>query len=138
MNILAGKYNFTWESHQSLDGKWGTRPISGPANKSGIWGGVFGSVVNGNYDISLSMWSWIKERFEILDFVELVSSSYVLVLTPQSPEIDLGNIKNDVTHIMIISTLFLPIKQLCFMPFTLTKQIQLPLPCPLLCDAIYE
>ena len=90
MNILAGKYNFTWESHLSLDGNWGTRPASEPANKSGTWKGVFGSVVNGNYDTSMSMWSWIKERSEILDFVELVSSSNVLVLTPQLPEIDVG------------------------------------------------
>ena len=50
MNILANMFNFTWETYSSVDGKWGTRPLSGPANKSGTWGGVFGGVVNAEYD----------------------------------------------------------------------------------------
>jgi hypothetical protein len=34
--------------------------------------------------------SWISERSEFLDFVPIVSSTLVLVLTPQAPEIDFG------------------------------------------------
>jgi hypothetical protein len=56
MGILSQKFNFTWETFFEVDKKWGTRPLSGPANKSGTWGGVFGGVVNEDYDMSLSTW----------------------------------------------------------------------------------
>ncbi len=39
---------------------------------------------------SLSTWSWIRERSEFLDFIQIVSSSMALVLTPQPPVIDMG------------------------------------------------
>ena len=48
---------------------WGVRQISGPYNKSGVWGGSFGSIVNGKYHLSLSQWVWIYERYGLLDFV---------------------------------------------------------------------
>ena len=53
MDILGGMMNFTWESHREKDNNWGTKPISGPANSSGIWGGVEGNVFNGTYQISI-------------------------------------------------------------------------------------
>ena len=60
-----------------MDGNWGTRPISGPANKSGIWGGVFGTVINGEFDTSLSTWSWMSERTEYLEFIPMISSRLI-------------------------------------------------------------
>ena len=75
MRILSVKFNFTWETFSAVDGKWGTRPLSGPANKSGTWGGVFGGVVNEDYDFSLSTWSlfivFIKVKFFLLLFLLL-------------------------------------------------------------------
>ena len=53
MDVLAAMMNFTWESHREKDGNWGTKPISGPANSSGIWGGVIGNVFNGSYQLSI-------------------------------------------------------------------------------------
>ena len=119
MDILAGQFNFTWETHGSLDDNWGTRPISGPANKSGVWGGVFGSVVTGDYDTSLSTWLWTRERSEFLDLIQIFSSSMVLVLTPQSPEIDLGLLvrpfRNDVWA--VIGILFILILVCVLVPY---------------------
>lgn len=53
MNILGAMMNFTWESHGEIDGNWGTTPVSGPSNSSGIWGGVTGHVFYGTYQISI-------------------------------------------------------------------------------------
>ena len=53
MNALGQIMNFTWESHKPPDDNWGVEPLSGPFNLSGIWGGAMGSVVNGEYHISL-------------------------------------------------------------------------------------
>ena len=61
MDILSGMLNFTWESHREKDSFWGTKPISGPANSSGVWGGVIGQVFNGTYQLSI--------RYQIFTFV---------------------------------------------------------------------
>ena len=53
MNILGDMMNFTWESHRQEHNIWGTKPISGPPNSNGIWGGVIGDVFYGKYQISI-------------------------------------------------------------------------------------
>ena len=53
MDILGSMLNFTWEAHAEQNANWGTKPISGPYNSSGVWGGVLGEVLKGNYQISL-------------------------------------------------------------------------------------
>jgi hypothetical protein len=90
MDGLGKILNFTWDSHAPLDGIWGVRPISGPFNKSGIWGGAMGGVINGDYALSLSQWVWNIERYGLVDFVSTNSDSVVLALTPQLPELDNG------------------------------------------------
>ena len=40
--------NCTWDITEPQDGYgWGVKPISGPYNQSGVWGGVFGGIING-------------------------------------------------------------------------------------------
>ena len=90
MNALGKVHNFTWESHQPSDGSWGLKPIDGPYNKSGTWIGSLGSVVNGDYHISLSQWVWNLERYELIDFVSTTTSFPCLALTPHAPEVDFG------------------------------------------------
>ncbi len=63
MDGLCKILNCTWDSHAPPDGNWGVRPISGPFNKSGVWGGAMGGVVNGEYMTSLSQWVWNVERY---------------------------------------------------------------------------
>lgn len=82
--------NFTWTSHAPPDGSWGVRPISGPFNRSGVWGGAMGSVVNGEYHVSLSQWVWTIDRYGLLDFISTSTNYVVLALTPQPPPIDFG------------------------------------------------
>ena len=53
MDILGSMMNFTWETHQESEGNWGTKPSFGPANSSGVWGGIVGSVFNGTYQLSI-------------------------------------------------------------------------------------
>ena len=53
MNILGDMMNFTWEVHRQEHGDWGTKPIHGPSNASGIWGGVIGDVFYGKYQLSI-------------------------------------------------------------------------------------
>lgn len=90
MDALGRILNFTWTSHRPVDGSWGVRPISGPYNKSGIWSGAMGEVVNGNFHISLSQWIWNIDRYGLLDFVSTSVNYQVLALTPQPPEVDTG------------------------------------------------
>ena len=90
MDALGRVLNFTWISHQPPDGSWGVTPLDGIFNRSGTWGGAMGSVVNGEYHISLSQWVWLIGRYELLDFVSTTTSFEALALTPAPPEIDFG------------------------------------------------
>ena len=91
MDALGGVLNFTWDSHQPNDGRgWGVTPIEGPFNKSGIWGGAMGSVINEEYHMSLSQWIWNSDRYELLDFISTTNSYDCLALTPSPPEVDFG------------------------------------------------
>lgn len=90
MDECAKIMNFTWESHADPEGNWGVRPISGPFNISGLWGGAFGSVVNGDYMISLSHWLWNIDRYGLLDFVSSSTDTILLALTPKPPDVDTG------------------------------------------------
>ncbi len=78
MDALCRILNCTWTSHAPPDGSWGVRPISGPFNKSGVWGGAMGGVVNGDFHISLSQWVWNVERYGLLDFVSTSTNFVVL------------------------------------------------------------
>ena len=68
---------------------------------------------------SLSTWLWTRERSEFLDLIQIFSSSMVLVLTPQSPEIDLGLLvrpfRNDVWA--VIGILFILILVCVLVPY---------------------
>ena len=90
MDSASKIMNFTWESYEDPNGNWGVAPISGPFNKSGVWGGVMGSIVNGDYMISLSAWVWNIERYGLMDFISTSSDSFLLALTPKAPEVDTG------------------------------------------------
>ena len=89
-NAMGRIMNFTWDSHADPNGDWGVRPISGPFNRSGEWGGVMGGVVNGDYMISLCQWVWLRERYGLLDFVSTTAEATMLAITPKPPEVDTG------------------------------------------------
>ena len=90
MEDMGKLTNFSFESHADPDNNWGVRPISGPFNMSGVWGGSMGSIVNGDYMISLSQWVWTANRYGLLDFISTSSDSFYLVLTPKPAEVDFG------------------------------------------------
>jgi hypothetical protein len=106
-DLVAKKYNFTYESHRNMTGNWGLLPISGPFNQSGEWDGIMGDVVNGKYDLSLSAWLWMAERYEILTFVPVYSKKQVLVWTPKKPEIDFGLLSRPFTDDSWVAIFFM-------------------------------
>ena len=85
MNVMGNMINFTWTSHAPPDGSWGI------VDENGVWTtGPMGSVIKGEYHMSISLWLWKFERFGLMDFVSVHPSSYVLALTPQPAEVDFG------------------------------------------------
>ena len=85
MNAMGNIVNFTWTSHAPIDGSWGT------VNENGVWtAGPMSSVMNGEYHMSISPWLWKFERFGLMDFVSLNPNAFVLALTPQPAELDMG------------------------------------------------
>lgn len=106
--------NCTLKHHYQKDEFWGVAPLSGPYNKSGVWGGVMGNIVNGKYMMSLSAWVWNFEREDLADFVPgeqkpsknikqnkantvtcdillitVISDQILLAITPKYPNYDL-------------------------------------------------
>ena len=85
VNAMGNIVNFTWTSHAPTDGSWGT------VNENGVWtAGPMSSVMNGEYHMSISPWLWKFERFGLMDFVSLNPNAFVLALTPQPAEYDMG------------------------------------------------
>ena len=81
-------FNFTYVSLRDPDNDWGVTQKSGPYNRSGVWGGVMGGVINGKFDMSLSAWQWVFNRVELVSFTTVVRQRSQLVLTPQPPKVD--------------------------------------------------
>ena len=90
MNLFSRTLNFTWESHAEPANKWGTAPISGPANVSGEWGGIFGYLMRHDYQFSISTWIWNENRNDMFDFITIIGDRMVLIAKPQRDPIDPG------------------------------------------------
>ena len=90
MNLFSKGLNFTWESHAEPDNKWGTAPMSGPANVSGEWGGIFGYLMRHEYQLSISTWVWNENRNDMFDFITIIGDRMVLIAKPQRDPIDPG------------------------------------------------
>ena len=57
---------------------------------SGTWGGVFGGVINKEFDMGLNSWHWMISRYSLVQFAPIDKESFVLVWTPNNPKIDYG------------------------------------------------
>ena len=86
LNAMGNIANFTWTSHIPADGSWGTM------DKNGVWvTGPMGTVIKGEYHMSLSCWTWTLERNHLVDYVPVGGNEFfVLALTPQAAELDFG------------------------------------------------
>ena len=49
-----------------------------------------GSVVTGDFQMSLSQWVWTVNRYGLLDFISTSADSFLLCLTPKPAEFDTG------------------------------------------------
>ena len=90
MNILTKSMNCTWETHAEPENKWGTVPVSGAANITGEWGGIFGYLVRHEYQLSVSTYVWNEGRNDMFDFINIIGDRMVLVAKPQREPIDSG------------------------------------------------
>ena len=86
MNAMGNIANFTWTSHIPTDGSWGT------IDENGVWvTGPMGTVIEGEYHMSIGSWTWTIERNGLMDFVSVGGNEFfVLALTPQTAELDFG------------------------------------------------
>ena len=86
LNAMGNIVNFTWTSHVPTDGSWGTM------DENGVWvTGPMGTVINGEYHMTISSWSWSFERNSLMDFVSVGGNEFfALALTPQAAELDFG------------------------------------------------
>ena len=75
MEHMQIMYNFKWEATKDLNGSWGTVPLSGPANVSGTWGGIIGSLVDQTAQMSVSTWLITANRRPMLDFAQMYPRS---------------------------------------------------------------
>ena len=74
MNFLGRRFNFTWSCDAEPKGNWGhKRPLSGPRNATGAWGGVYGHIVNGTYPLCISVWHFFEWRRVMTDFAAISS-----------------------------------------------------------------
>jgi hypothetical protein len=89
-DILAKQFNFTYVSNKDVNDDWGLFPKSGPYNRSGEWGGVFGDVIMAKYDLNLADWIWSLERYGLLSFVGIILITDVLIWTPKTKKNDFG------------------------------------------------
>ena len=62
---------------------------SGPANASGVWGGVIGGVSNGIYPMNVASWAVLESRIGLWDYIFTGRrESWYLAFVPQMPKVD--------------------------------------------------
>ena len=67
MNVLSRILNFTWSCEKEPDGNWG---LDGGHDE-----GVIGALAHNQCDFALSVWVWVLERNDVMDFVMTDSST---------------------------------------------------------------
>ena len=57
MAVMGKMSNYTMAYHAYSIARIGTAPTEFPANASGKWGGLFGTVFNEEYQLSITFWN---------------------------------------------------------------------------------
>ena len=77
MTVMGKMSNFTMAYHAYSIARIGTAPIEFPANVSGKWGGLFGTVFNEEYQLSITFWNNRYTRYnKILFFHQIDNTRY--------------------------------------------------------------
>ncbi|XP_059095533.1 uncharacterized protein LOC131890241 [Tigriopus californicus] len=80
---LSGMFNFTLRSVKEPHDDWGLQSEFGRN-----FSGVLGNVIQGQVDLSLSLWIWNLQRSISTDFCIVMSDWQQFILVPQLPEVD--------------------------------------------------
>jgi hypothetical protein len=68
--ILAATLNFTWTCHRHLpDGDWGSNPLNGNWSDPKAFHGLYGEIVNGDYDVLMALYGLIEFRTYTTSFL---------------------------------------------------------------------
>jgi len=81
LRFLGSQYNFSFHSVVEPSNRWGGLPNA----TTGIWGGAMGSVVHGESDMTLGMWMYNRQRFDVLDFVPCYLDIGILAMAVTKP-----------------------------------------------------
>ena len=82
MNIISKQYNFTLVADKDPNGDWGAIPKSGAwTDPNATFGGVFGSLVDRRYDISVVEWKRTLERRIWVDFTNSLLPHRSVIMT---------------------------------------------------------
>ena len=69
--------NYTMGYHAYTIDRIGTAPVEFPANASGKWGGLFGTVFRGEYQLSITFWNnRYKEKPDCIILFECLLYKY--------------------------------------------------------------
>ena len=71
-------------------GNWGVLPVNGGTFENGSFEGVFGGLVDNEYDMSITDWLATPERTLRVDFILMERATRVLAMTPQAPPVCQG------------------------------------------------
>ena len=91
MNELGSLYNFTWSTDKEPNGKWGGSPLNGASwfDKNASFTGVVGRPLNGEYDLSLTVWTLMLGRYEWIDYTSTIfAGKYVIMFNLNSKPLD--------------------------------------------------
>ena len=89
---IGNMYNFTHAMDKQMDDYWGIIPSNGDwFDPNATFSGLFGNVVNDNYDLGLSSWQQSIERNTWVDFSsQIIAIRMVLAINLRQPKIDMG------------------------------------------------
>ena len=70
LDVMGGLYNFTYTVDMEATKKWGVAPANGGSyfDPNATFEGVMGSIIEGDYDIPISLWDIDLGRSLWVDF----------------------------------------------------------------------
>ena len=84
MDMAKAVFNFTYISCKEPNDDWGLAPKASAAaegpllNRGANWSGVVGNVIDGNFDLSLGTWHWLRDRAELLSFSPVARTRFAV------------------------------------------------------------
>ena len=79
MTVMGKISNYTMAYHAYSIARIGTAPLEFPANASGKWGGLFGTVFNEEYQLSITFWNNRQPNNQIICFYSFFDENNFII-----------------------------------------------------------